>query len=93
MFGKIIQFLSFNWKGQEEIWVAVIRGWYTENWFKNSPVGEGPQRLKNSREWLDIVEVTALEAMAGRIRMKGAVEGEVEIAFETSSGSLKAEMF
>jgi hypothetical protein len=36
---------------------------------------------------------TALEAMAGRIRMKGAVEGEVEIAFETSSGSLKAEMF
>jgi hypothetical protein len=39
------------------------------------------------------VEVTALEAMAGRIRMKGAVEGEVEIAFETSSGSLKAEMF
>ena len=93
MFGEIKQLLSFNWKKQEEeLWVAVIQGWCTENWFDNMPSGEGPQRLIRQREWVDVVEVSALEAMAGRIRIK-AEGGDREVVFETSSGCLKAEMF
>lgn len=92
MFGQVKQFLSFNWRNQEEIWVAVIQGWRMENWFEDAAVGEGLHQLRKSREWLDAVEVTALEAMIGRIKVKVDV-GEEEIVFEATSGCLKAEMF
>ncbi|KAJ9094083.1 hypothetical protein QFC21_006184 [Naganishia friedmannii] len=90
-YGQILEFLSFCWKG-EDIWVAVIQVWEKENWLKDQEPGCGPQLKIAMKAGLQAVEVSALEAMVGRIKMwDGATE--IEVMFETSDGCLAPEMF
>lgn len=90
-FGQVTEFLSFRWN-ESDIWVAVIQGWNTKTWCKGDMPGTGPQELLSPRPRLDVVEVTALEAIARRIKLHHA-DGLKEIVFDTANGSLAAEMF
>jgi hypothetical protein len=89
--GQVQEFLSFKWNG-ESLWVAVIQAWGTKNWLEGYESGEGPQLLLTKLPRLDVVEVTALEEIAGRVQVNSAGERQ-EVIFEISSGSLAAEMF
>lgn len=88
--GQITEFLSFEWN-RESLWVAVVQGWVTRNWLEGYEQGEGPQSLISKEGRLDVVEVTALEAIAGRVQMGS--EGRCEVIFNLSTGSLAVEMF
>lgn len=88
--GQITEFLSFEWNG-ESLWVAVIQAWSTQNWLEGYEAGEGPQLLLSKEARMDVVEVSALEAISGRVQVES--EGHHEVIFNLSIGSLAAEMF
>ena len=90
-YGQVMEFLSFNWKG-EDIWVAVLQVWKTENWLKDQLPGCGPQLKTSMIKDLQVVEVSALEALVGRVRMQHEFAVK-EVLLETSEGCLAPEMF
>lgn len=72
--------------------MAVIQAWGTRNWLEGYDCGEGPQLLLTKVPRLDVVEVAALDAIAGRVQVYSAGERQ-EVVFDISLGSLAAGMF
>lgn len=82
-------FLTFEWQ-EEELCVAVIQAYRTTDWITGIP--NSPQLLGSTDgSLLQVIEVHALDAVAGRI---GVLRNGYKktVIFETSGGILKADL-
>lgn len=85
--GQMVEFLSFTKNDSVKCVAVIVPSAHTSNWIPTKAVGSGPQSIKNVNrlDSLQVVDLTALTTLAGRVPMSS--QGSM-VVFDTSNGVL-----
>lgn len=85
-----MEFLSFTMKDSVKCVAVIVPSADTSNWIPMKAVGSGLQSIKNVNrlDSLQVVDLTALTTLAGRVPMSS--QGSM-VVFDTSNGVLNQE--
>jgi hypothetical protein len=98
-YGEILHFVEFRWRGVgatgaegDLLQVAIVQPWESESLLDGDMEGDlsqPPYKLVKEVSKLQVMEVTALRHVAGRVPIDGSNK---HVVFETSLGSMIPDM-